>query len=401
MSATPLTSVGAGEARVALVYRYVHHYRIGFYTALRDELARRGVRLDIIYGDPSAADASRLDSVPLPWGTRIHNRVWRLGDREVYWQPCLRQVWDADLVIVEQATKLLTNYVLLAGRRMGGPAVALWGHGHNVFVHRAGRASEWVKRRFSRHADWVFAYNDVSVAVIRRQGYPADHITCVDNAIDTHALAAARGALGDDDLAAARAEYGLTSRNVGVFSGSLYTDKRLDFLFTAGDLVRREVPDFELLVIGSGPAEEALRAAAVGRPWLKMLGPLYGHDLARAMAVGKLLLIPSAVGLAILDGFALELPLVTTRAPFQGHELGYLIPGGNGLIVDEWRYPADYAHEIARVLGDDALLERLQDGCRVAAHAYTLEAMTAHFADGVIDALAALGRRPTAPAARC
>jgi glycosyltransferase involved in cell wall biosynthesis len=401
MATTPPVPAPPAQPRVVLVYRYVHHYRTAFYTRLRDELARRGVRFDVVYGEPSAADESKLDSVTLPWATRIRNRVWRMGDRELYWQPYLREVRDADLVIVEQATKLLTNYALLAEHMIGGPAVAFWGHGHNVYVHRAGRVSEWVKRRVSRHADWVFAYNHVSVDVMLAQGYPRDRITCVDNTIDTRGLRTLRGELTPADLAAARRDYGLTSGNVGVFAGSLYTDKRLDFLFNAGDLVRRDVPDFQLLVIGSGPAEEALRAAAVGRPWLKVLGPLYGHDLARAMAVGRLLLIPSAVGLAILDGFALELPLVTTRAPFQGHELGYLIPGVNGLIVDEWRYPAEYAREIARALTDETLLERLRAGCRTAAATYTLEAMTEHFADGVTNALTALGRLPAAPSGRC
>jgi hypothetical protein len=37
-------------------------------------------------------------------------------------------------------------------------------------------------------------------------------------------------------------------------------------------------------------------------------------------------------------------------------------------------------------------LERLREGCREATRAPTLEAMTSHFADGVVDALRSLGR---------
>ena len=68
-----------------------------------------------IYGEPRSADATKRDAVEIPWGVRVHNRVWRVGGREVYWQPCLDELRDADLVIVEQATKLLLNYAV-AGR---------------------------------------------------------------------------------------------------------------------------------------------------------------------------------------------------------------------------------------------------------------------------------------------
>jgi glycosyltransferase involved in cell wall biosynthesis len=392
------------EARrptVAVVFRYVHHYRREFYERVRALLDEHGVDFLLVAGQPGPLERPKRDAVRLPWAIPICNRYWRVGQRELCWQPCLRLVWGADLVIVEQAAKLLANYALLAGRHVGGPRVALWGHGRNVQPHRASALAEAVKRVLSRHVDWWFAYNATSVGVVRDLGYPPERITCVQNAVDTRSMSAARDALSDEDVAAVRRDLQLEGEHVGVFAGALYDDKRLAFLIAAADRVRQSLPDFELLVIGSGPDEGLVRRAAASRPWLHVLGPLYGLHKVRAMATAQALLLPGLVGLGILDGFALGLPLVTSRVPFHSHEIAYLVPGENGIMVEEWRDPAAYADAVVRLLTDRALLSRLSEGCRAAADTYTIEAMAEHFADGVTNALTALGRLPAAPSGRC
>lgn len=389
MTAHPHSTRAAARPVVALVYRYVPQYRRPFYEALRRELDDRDIEFRLIYGEPGLADASKRDAVEIPWGVRVQNRVWRVGGREVYWQPCLDELRGAQLVIVEQASKLLLNYLLLARQFLDGPSVAFWGQGHNVFVHRASKAGENIKRRLSRHVDWWFAYNASSVRVVRELGYPPERITCVNNAVDTSGLREAVAAARANGLDEVRRSLGVTSSHVALFAGSLYSDKRLDFLLTAADLARTRLPDLELIVLGAGDRESMVRAATLDRAWLHVTGARFGGGKAEAFAVASVLLLPASVGLAILDGFAAELPLITTRAPFQGHELSYLEPGVNGIIVNEWRYPGEYADALVRVFTDEALLDRLKAGCRASSERYTLDAMAKRFADGVEAALAA------------
>ena len=122
---------GGRRPRVAIVYKSLPHYRRRFFELLREDLEARGVELSLIYGQPGDADAAKADCVDLPWATRITNRIWRFGKREVYWQPCLGLTRDADLVIVEQANKLLINYALQGLRQLGLRQVAFWGHGRD------------------------------------------------------------------------------------------------------------------------------------------------------------------------------------------------------------------------------------------------------------------------------
>ena len=377
------------RAVVAIVYRYIHQYRREFYDRLRDRLAAADVELRLVAGEPGPEDVSKGDAIEVPWARRIKNVVFPFGQREIYWQPVLSHVRDADLVIVEQASKLLVNYVLLAGRRLGGPRVAFWGQGLNVYQHRASPVGEAIKRVMSRRVDWWFAYNEMSLDVVLGLGFPPERITCVQNAIDTHALREARAGVGAAELDTARRMIGVSSANVGVYAGALYADKRIDFLIAASDLVRKTVPDYELVIIGSGSDEHTAREAAVTRPWLHVLGARFGREKVHIMALAKALLLPGLVGLGILDGFALELPLVTTSGPYHGHEIDYLDPGENGLMVKDWRDPREYADAIVAVMTDDDLLERLRSGCRDARERYTVETMVERFANGVLLALSA------------
>src|SRR5580692_7800216 len=117
--------------RVAIVYRAVFQYRRAFYELLRRRLDELGVELSLIYGAPGEADRKKRDFLDVPWGHPIQNRVWRLGKVELWWQPCLHLLRDVDLVIVEQANKLLLNLVLIARRSSSKRRVAFWGHGRD------------------------------------------------------------------------------------------------------------------------------------------------------------------------------------------------------------------------------------------------------------------------------
>lgn len=376
-------------AEVAIVQRVLTHYRAPFFDGLRDELGSRGIELRLLVGQTVGAEATKGDTVTLPWAETIQNRYVSLGSKRVVWQPALQRVSSADLVIVEQASRLLLNYALLAWQRLGGPKVAVWGHGRNFQVHTASRAGEWAKRRWTRAAHWWFAYNELSATHLRQLKLPEDRITSVQNAIDTRELQDFAAAIRPEDHEQARAAHGIASDSVGVYVGGMYAEKRLPFLVASADRIRDRVPDFELVALGGGPDRSVLDEAAQSRPWLHVLGPTFGREKVVLLTLGKAMLMPGLVGLAILDAFALKVPLVTTDIDYHSPEIEYLEDGRNGLLVADADDPAAYADAVTRVLTDPDLQRRLVDGCEAAAKTYTLEAMVARFADGIEAALVA------------
>src|SRR5690606_5628088 len=101
-------------------------------------------------------EAAKSDAVDVPWGAKIRNRHIRFGQKSLTWQPCLSLLQGADLVIVEQASRHLLNYVLLVCQAFGVHKVAFWGHGRNLKESAASPLGEYLKSITSRHVHWWF-----------------------------------------------------------------------------------------------------------------------------------------------------------------------------------------------------------------------------------------------------
>lgn len=378
----------APRRKVVILQSRLLHYRIGLYELLRRELMADGIDLVLIYSRWQWGEGDGESSAPA-WATEVPLRAFRLGSKRLLWQPCLRLLRDADLVVVEQASRQLINYVLLAWQELGGAKLAFWGHGKNLIAADASGLGEFLKQVFSRHAHWWFAYTDLSAEIVRGLGYPADRITTVQNALDTSELLRARAAVTPQVRAELADALGLSSDNVGIFIGTLHPEKRLGFLIEAGLLVRQVVPDFELIVIGAGPGVDEAAAAARQHGWIHYVGPKFGIEKVGYFALAKLLLLPGLVGLAMLDALAFEVPLVTTDVPYHSPEIAYLVDGANGVMVSDPDDVAAYAAAIVELLRDDGRRERLAARCRADGERYTIEAMAERFARGIRNALAA------------
>lgn len=381
------TSVFSPRHRVAVVYKSLPQYRRRFFELLRERLAREGVEFVLIYGQPALADSTKKDTVDLPWARRVRNRPIRFAGRELIWQPVIGELRSVDLVIVEQASKLLVNYLLQARYWLGGPKFAFWGHGKNFQGQTASRTGEAIKRFLSRHVHWWFAYNETSAAVVREIGVPDDRITRVQNAIDTRELVRIKESVTPEQLAALRQLLDLVGRNVCIYAGGIYEEKRLPFMIDACKRVRAIVPDFEMIFVGAGVQADIVRDAAAANPWIKYVGPKFDADKVPYFMLSKLFLIPGLVGLAILDSFALEVPVVTTNIEYHSPEIEYLKDGENGIVIDDPDDVAGYAARVASLLGDQMTLGRLRSGCRVAREKHTVEDMVERFAVGVMHAL--------------
>ena len=182
------------------------------------------------------------------------------------------------------------------------------------------------------------------------------------------------------------------------FVGGMYEDKRLPFLITACEVIRQELPDFEMIFVGDGPESAVVAKAADRHSWIHYVGARFDGELVPYMLLAKLALMPGLVGLGVLDSFALRMPLVTTDVPYHSPEIGYLQNGVNWLVISGRCDPSDYAAAVVATLRDTDLRERLRRGCEQSSALYTVEAMADNFADGVRRALR--GPPPTARRSR-
>lgn len=381
----------ARRPRVVIVHRAIRQYRGPFLDRLRDELDHRGIALAVMHNTPHRDDDHRKDVAAPDWAHRLDAHMVSVGGKHLHWQSPPPALWKADLVVVEQATQLLLNYLLLLRRHAGGPLVGFWGHGTSPYrdAHRAGEA---VKRWVSGQPDWWFAYTDGVVDRVSDFGFPRDRITSVRNATDTSALAAEVEGVSDEEVERLRRELGVGPGQVALFVGALVPEKNLEFLLQAGEAIRRAVPEFELVIAGDGAMQGWVSQRVADRPWLHYAGQRFGRDLAALMKLSSFLMVPAWIGLVVTDSFAAGRPLFASRSEAHGPEIEYIVHGVNGLLIDDGHDPLRYAAGVVAALQQPGLLGELQRGSRAEADRYGVEDMAVRFATGIEDALAS-GRR--------
>lgn len=373
---------------VAIVQRRLTHYRVPLFERLRARLAQAGVRLRLLHGHGTRAEASKNDQGHLDWAEPLPTR-YAAGGR-LCWQPYWAQVRDCDLVVVTQENKLLNNLRPLLDPWRQTP-LAFWGHGGNLQSAKPGGAAERFKRWTTRRADWWFAYTELSAARVAATGYPRPRITVLNNSIDTAALRAQLQQARSLSRDALRQALGLGPGPVGVFIGSLYADKRIAWLLQAAAELRRQVAGFELVIAGAGPDEPLVRAAAAQHPWLHYLGAVHGPRKAELLAAADLMLNPGLVGLGILDAFVAGLPFVTAADPRHGPEIAYLQHGSNGIMTTN--HPGAYVSACRDLLGNASALQAMAQAALAAGQQYSIESMAERFAQGLLDCLAATAPR--------
>jgi glycosyltransferase involved in cell wall biosynthesis len=367
--------------KVLIIQAEMIQYRVPFFTKLHSALKEDGIDLTVAYSNPRSKtgknDNCELLQAP---GAKVQG-YWVLGGRALY-QPLLREVAAADLVIAQEANRLLLNYLLAVLSKFGMKRVAFWGYGENKDA-KPSDFSELLRRRLAHEVDWYFAYTRGAAKNLASRGLPAETITTVGNAIDTRKLAELIEGIGQDELSLKKREFSIEENAcIGLFCGVLHPDKGIGFLLEAAQAIRAKLPRFHLIVMGGGPEEEKVRTMSKKWPWIHGVGPRFGIEKAIFFKLADVFLLPGYVGLAILDSFAAGLPLLTTDIPYHRPEIEYLDPGSNGLMTEH--DVEKYAAEIVSLFSNPALLRKLSDGALATARRYSIDTMVENFRVGVL-----------------
>jgi glycosyltransferase involved in cell wall biosynthesis len=380
----------SSRPRVVIVERQLLHYRVAVYQRLRELLDKEGIELQLLIGEGTAAEKKKCDEASVDWAVKIPTQYF-FGNR-ICWQPYGAYAKAADLVIVMHENKMLYNLWLLS---FGRPKrLAFWGHGRNMQSDRPNGFKERFKRWTTNKVDWWFAYTEGSATLVADTGFPRTCITVVDNAVDTNEMAALCRDISQQECQQLRRKLGMSSGPVGLYIGSLYREKRLDFLLDAAQRIQARIPDFQLLIVGAGPDQEMIAHAAKIHAWIHYLGHLQGREKAKTLALADVMLNPGLVGLGVLDSFVSGSPMFTTNCNLHSPEIDYVNSGENGVIVAD--DVEAYTEAVVTTLQSPDKLAKLQQGAHAAASRYTVENMVDRLCSGILSCLAtpgALSRR--------
>jgi len=366
---------------VTIIQRVLPHYRLPFFRKMHGNLRENDINMKLIYGQEYPGTVPQTVPLDEPWAFKVRNTYLKIPGIELVWQPCLKNIKGSDLIVIEQANRLVVNYLLLSGLAAKKSKIAFWGHGKNLQLANTNGMREPFKRFFVNKADWWFAYTEMSAKFVEERGFPRNKITIVNNSIDTVSLATACNDITDEDISRVKKEIGINSANVCVYCGGMYGEKKLHFLIESCLLLREMIPDFHMIFIGDGPLQQLISDACASHSWMHYVGPKYGNERVPYLKTAKAILMPGPVGLVVIDSFMACVPLITTHIPFHGPEIYYLENNKNGVITN---YEVNaYASEVACYLRSPEKQDQLKKGCAESSRFYSMDNMVNNFTSGV------------------
>jgi len=360
------------------------HYRLRLFELLAENLAREGVKLEVVYGNPNPEQAAKRDLVELaaPVGVKIKN-YWL--NETVLHQAIFGKALKADLVIVLNANGHPLNFLLCIATKLGGPKLGFWVYNRRSQIHER-TVKERIRRCLTRFGTWWFAYTDMARDYLLADGIPNARITTLNNSVDLTRFRADLTAVTAEQLQAFRQLHGIPAdAPVGLYCGGLHRDKRLDFFCRAIASIQAARPDFHMLIVGDGSQRAPVLQAAAADARVHYLGPAFGHDKALCFRLARLFLCPGLVGLAILDAFAAGLPLLTTDIPNHSPEIVYLDHERNGLMTSH--DVEQYTGAVVDLLDSESRLDSMRQAALASAKSYGIENMAERFAGGILACL--------------
>lgn len=119
-----------------------------------------------------------------------------------------------------------------------------------------------------------------------------------------------------------------------IFIGRLITSKRINDLITYYKLLKINIPNLTMDVIGDGPEKDLIRKATKKHKDITWHGALVDESkIAPIMGEASLVFIPGHSGLSINHAFAYGRPYITLHGPSHAPELQYIEEGINGYVL--------------------------------------------------------------------
>lgn len=358
-------------------------YRAAFFYRLKELLLDYDIELNLIYGKSQNSNILRGDEVEIDWANFVANKTITIMGNEFIWQPCLKKIRGASMIIIQPEMKLITNYFLIFFKYFGRFKLGFWGHGRNMQGKPNGFRNK-LNNFFLNKCDWWFAYTKGVKEYLIAHHYPENHISIVHNAIDTIDLRENYNSLDELKIDTIKKELGISGGKTAIYCGAMYKEKRIDFIIEAAHRIKSQISDFHLILIGAGIESGKAKKSAEENSWIHYLGPKFGKDRIGYFKISAVQLMPGAVGLGILDSFALETPIITTEYPFHGPEFDYLENGKNGIITKNDL--ENYASTVADILETNKHLQ-LAEGCKLSLELYTVGKMVDNFKDGILSCI--------------
>ncbi|MDW8291130.1 MAG: glycosyltransferase [Armatimonadota bacterium] len=330
-------------------------------NTLRRELRRRGHRVTVVTAQHAQASPQEEGVIRLPSFSWLFAPDYPLPQPRPL--PQLHRFFRENRVDVihVQIPFLLGVEGMRLGQRYGVPVVAHYHTLYDRYLHYVPILPEgalrallwWHLRRFYRRAQATIVPSRFARQYLERFGVRPRKVEVIPTGVQFHPLQVERQE--------ARQRYALSpERPVLVYVGRLAREKNLNLLLEMLPLVRREVPDVLLWLVGGGNAEKALHTWIQRRGLtesVRLQGRVPHEQISAVYAAADLFVFPSVTetqGLVLWEAQAHGLPCVVVD---EGGAPESVRDGVDGLLVPN--ESTAFAQAVVRLLRDSALRQQM------------------------------------------
>jgi glycosyltransferase involved in cell wall biosynthesis len=364
----------------------IPHYRVPFYQAV-ERLRPHWWEFSVIYDASEARKTFYIESDPRQFAFPVeptHTIPVGLGSKRLSFQTFPLRAWPYDLIVVGSALYNVA-YPLSSLWRLGGKAVAYWGHGRDSAIEKPtglNRLEEKVKIWLAGRADGFFAYTKGVGDFLVRNGVDEKKIFTLYNTIDIEEQRQNFDTwISQRDQL--RKAFNLHDKKILLFVGRLNKRKNLDFLTETLALLRQRNPTYHLLLIGGGDASlVSAMQEKCGEGSVSYHGVVSERDIGQFYIISDLYVFPGAVGLGPLQALCFDLTPVVIDAPIHNPEYEYLNET-NSLILPRNTPPKNYAIAIDQHLKDPTKWQMFRSKAWPSIKHLTIESMAKNFITGI------------------
>src|SRR5690606_30819607 len=105
--------------------------------------------------------------------------------------------------------------------------------------------------------------------------------------VDIKSLIQSKNAITDEQCDVFKRFHNIDTDNICIYVGSIYKEKRIDFLLNTCKKIKKIVPDFAILILGSGNEDYKVKKAANEYPWIHYLGPSFDEQKIICFKISK------------------------------------------------------------------------------------------------------------------
>lgn len=338
-----VTALPTPRCKVAVVYHFFPHYRLGVMKALQRDEANHylfvGDRTDP-EGAIKACDLSQFDFLHAPCIILLGPLLWQKGILRLAWSS------EIDTMIFLGNANFLSTWAAAALARLRGKRVLFWTHG---WVSEERGVKAVLRKLFYRLANGLLLYGRRAKAIAVCHGFSRSRLYVIFNSLDYETQQAAREAVSLDELRAVRAKFfDDPSVPVLICTSRLTPLRGLEQLIEAMRRLRDQGTPSNLLLVGDGPERERLGKLA-HRLGVRVhfYGACYDERrLAELIMAANMTVAPGQVGLTAIHSLTYGTPVITHGdADYQMPEWEAIEPGETG---DYFR--RDDIKDLAKVL---------------------------------------------------